>query len=230
MGEVAQPEIEEVNEIDYVQDAQTGISTGMSRNHQEIELAQETQIVVCTGLRGSDVTPSIAQTATEDVSRGLRVLIVDLDIKANGILGFITDVKDFYSKAVRGISSLTVYTDDGIDIISNGYGEEVTLGDVAKLEKSGIFGNYDRVYIDCPLDCLQVIPDRVFKACYIDLYVVSDISKYIETSIALEDRGCVSLQKELHIIDNRELVCEQISDDDKAYLKNIMLFPYGSWI
>lgn len=230
MGEVAQPEIEEVDEIDYVQDAQTGISTGMSRNPQEIELAQETQIVVCTGLRGSDVTPSIAQTATEDISRGLRVLIVDLDIKANGILGFITDVKDFYSKAVRGISSLTVYTDDGIDIISNGYGEEVTLGDVAKLEKSGIFGNYDRVYIDCPLDCLQVIPDRVFKACYVDLYVVSDISKYIETSIALEDRGCVSLQKELHIIDNRELVCEQISDDDKAYLKDIMLFPYGSWI
>lgn len=230
MGEVAQPEIEEVNEIDYIQDAQTGISTGMSRNPQEIELAQETRIVVCTGLRGSDVTPSIAQTATEDVSRGLRVLVVDLDIKANGILGFITDVKDFYSKAVRGISSLTVYTDDGIDIISNGYGEEVTLGDVAKLEKSGIFGNYDRVYIDCPLDCLQVIPDRVFKACYVDLYVVSDISKYIETSIALEDRGCVSLKKELHIIDNRELVCEQISDDDKAYLKDIMLFPYGSWI
>ena len=230
MGEVAQPEIEEVNEIDYVQDAKTGISTGISKNPQEIELAQETQIVVCTGLRGSDVTPSIAQMATEDVSRGLRVLIVDLDIKANGILGFITDIKDFYSKAVRGISSLTVYTDDGIDIISNGYGEEVTLGDVAKLEKSGIFGNYDRVYIDCPLDCLQVIPDRVFKACYIDLYVVSDISKYIETSIALEDRGCVSLQKELHIIDNRELVCEQISDDDKAYLKDIMLFPYGSWI
>ena len=224
------PEIEEISEIDHVKDGQTGMGVDIDRNPKEVKPVQETQIVVCTGLRGSDVTPSIAQTATEDVSRGMRVLIVDLDIKANGILGFITDVKDFYSKAVRGISSLTVYTDDGIDIISNGYGEDVTLGDVAKLEKSGIFGNYDRVYIDCPLDCLQVIPDRVFKACYVDLYVVSDISKYIETSIALEDRGCVSLQKELHIIDNRELVCEQISDDDKAYLKDIMLFPYGSWI
>lgn len=223
-------EIDEISEIDYVQGGQMDIGSGADRNPQEVNSIQETQIVVCTGLRGSDVTSSIVQTATDDVSRGLRVLIVDLDIKANGILGFITDVRDFYSKAVRGISDLTVYTDDGIDIISNGYGEDVTLGDVAKLEKSGIFNNYDRVYIDCPLDCLQVIPDRVFKACYIDLYVVADISKYIETSIALEDRGCVSLQKELHIIDNRELVCEQISDDDKAYLNDIMLFPYGSWV
>ena len=222
--------IDEISENDYAQDGQTGIGTGVDRNPQEVNSVEETQVVVCTGLRGSDVTSSIVQTATDDVSRGLRVLVVDLDIKANGILGFITDVRDFYSKAVRGLSSLTVYTDDGIDIISNGYGEDVTLGDVAKLEKSGIFNNYDRVYIDCPLDCLQVIPDRVFKACYIDLYVVADISKYIETSIALEDRDCVSLQKELHIIDNRELVCEQISDEDMAYLNAIMLFPYGSWV
>lgn len=222
--------IDEISENDYVQGGQTGIGIGVDRNPQEVNSVEETQVVVCTGLRGSDVTSSIVKTATDDVSRGLRVLIVDLDIKANGILGFITDVRDFYSKAVRGLSSLTVYTDDGIDIISNGYGEDVTLGDVAKLEKSGIFNNYDRVYIDCPLDCLQVIPDRVFKACYIDLYVVADISKYIETSIALEDRDCVSLQKELHIIDNRELVCEQISDDDIAYLNDIMLFPYGSWV
>ena len=222
--------IVEISENGYAQGDQTGIGTGVDRNPQEVNSVEETQVVVCTGLRGSDVTSSIVQTATDDVSRGLRVLIVDLDIKANGILGFITDVRDFYSKAVRGLSSLTVYTDDGIDIISNGYGEDVTLGDVAKLEKSGIFNNYDRVYIDCPLDCLQVIPDRVFKACYIDLYVVADISKYIETSIALEDRDCVSLQKELHIIDNRELVCEQISDEDMAYLNDIMLFPYGSWV
>lgn len=229
-NEGRKPEIDEISENDYVQGGQTGIGTGVDRNSQEVNSVEETQVVVCTGLRGSDVTSSIVQTATDDVSRGLRVLIVDLDIKANGILGFITDVRDFYSKAVRGLSSLTVYTDDGIDIISNGYGEDVTLGDVAKLEKSGIFNNYDRVYIDCPLDCLQVIPDRVFKACYIDLYVVADISKYIETSIALEDRGCVSLQKELHIIDNRELVCEQISDEDMEYLNDIMLFPYGSWV
>ena len=229
-NEGRKPEIDEISENGYVQGGQTGIGTGADRNPQEVNSVEETQVVVCTGLRGSDVTSSIVQTATDDVSRGLRVLIVDLDIKANGILGFITDVRDFYSKAVRGLSSLTVYTDDGIDIISNGYGEDVTLGDVAKLEKSGIFNNYDRVYIDCPLDCLQVIPDRVFKACYIDLYVVADISKYIETSIALEDRDCVSLQKELHIIDNRELVCEQISDEDMAYLNAIMLFPYGSWV
>lgn len=222
--------IDEISENGYAQGDQTGIGTGVDRNPQEVNSVEETQVVVCTGLRGSDATSSIVQTATDDVSRGLRVLIVDLDIKANGILGFITDVRDFYSKAVRGLSSLNVYTDDGIDIISNGYGEDVTLGDVAKLEKSGIFNNYDRVYIDCPLDCLQVIPDRVFKACYIDLYVVADISKYIETSIAFEDRDCVSLQKELHIIDNRELVCEQISDEDKAYLNDIMLFPYGTWV
>ena len=222
--------IVEISENGYAQGDQTGIGTGVDKNPQEVNSVEETQVVVCTGLRGSDVTSSIVQAATDDVSRGLRVLIVDLDIKANGILGFITDVRDFYSKAVRGLSSLTVYTDDGIDIISNGYGEDVTLGDVAKLEKSSIFNNYDRVYIDCPLDCLQVIPDRVFKACYIDLYVVADISKYIETSIALEDRDCVSLQKELHIIDNRELVCEQISDEDMAYLNDIMLFPYGSWV
>lgn len=229
-NEGRKPEIDEISENGYVQGGQTSINTGVDRNPQEVNSVEETQVVVCTGLRGSDVTSSIVQTATDDVSRGLRVLIVDLDIKANGILGFITDVRDFYSKAVRGLSSLTVYTDDGIGIISNGYGEDVTLGDVAKLEKSGIFNNYDRVYIDCPLDCLQVIPDRVFKACYIDLYVVADISKYIETSIALEDRDCVSLQKELHIIDNRELVCEQISDEDMAYLNDIMLFPYGSWV
>lgn len=229
-NEGRKPEIDEISENGYVQGGQTSINTGADRNPQEVNSVEETQVVVCTGLRGSDVTSSIVQTATDDVSRGLRVLIVDLDIKANGILGFITDARDFYSKAVRGLSSLTVYTDDGIDIISNGYGEDVTLGDVAKLEKSGIFNNYDRVYIDCPLDCLQVIPDRVFKACYIDLYVVADISKYIETSIALEDRDCVSLQKELHIIDNRELVCEQISDEDMAYLNDIMLFPYGTWV
>lgn len=222
--------IDEISENGYAQGDQMSIGTGVDRNPQEVNSVEETQVVVCTGLRGSDVTSSIVQTATDDVSRGLKVLIVDLDIKANGILGFITDVRDFYSKAVRGLSSLNVYTDDGIDIISNGYGEDVTLGDVAKLEKSSIFNNYDRVYIDCPLDCLQVIPDRVFKACYIDLYVVADISKYIETSIAFEDRDCVSLQKELHIIDNRELVCEQISDEDKAYLNDIMLFPYGSWV
>ena len=194
-------------------------------------LFYEKQINIVTGLSGSGVTAFVVNVATEAVKNGKRVLIVDLDYKTSGILSFI-DVEGFYLKGCsEGINKGHIYNEDQIDIVSNGY--EMGIPDVkgvSALLGEGATRRYDIVLVDCPIDCLGVIPDEVFSRCNIVVGCITDISKVIETSNAFYNRSWVSPLKEKYISENCKVANTKIAQADIETVKKCMVFPNGCWL
>lgn len=187
-----------------------------------------TKYNIITGVNGSGVTAYVVKTAMAERNKGKRVAIVDLDVKEHGILSFI-DVRKFYkSNCLGGIVRNRPYNEDGIDIFSDGYGFRVGDNVLSKLIPTLDF--YDVVLFDCPLTCLNVISDSFIKECSVFVGCISDISKLIETSSVLEDRDCVSLGKEIYIVEKGIVANKFIRRDDVISLKEFMLFPNGCWL
>lgn len=187
-----------------------------------------TKYNIMTGINGSGVTAYVVKTAMAERNKGKRVAIVDLDVKEHGILSFI-DVKRFYkTNSLGGIVRNKPYNEDGIDIFSDGYGFRVGDNILSKLIPTLDF--YDVVLFDCPLTCLNVISDSFIKECSVFVGCISDISKLIETSSVLEDRDCVSLGKEIYIVEKGIVANKFIRRDDVISLKEFMLFPNGCWL
>lgn len=187
-----------------------------------------TKYNIITGVNGSGVTAYVVKTAMAERNKGKRVAIVDLDVKEHGILSFI-DVRKFYkSNCLGGIVRNKPYNEDGIDIFSDGYGFRVGDNILSKLIPTLDF--YDVVLFDCPLTCLNVISDSFIKECSVFIGCISDISKLIETSSVLEDRDCVSLGKEIYIVEKGIVANKFIRRDDVISLKESMLFPNGCWL
>ena len=186
-------------------------------------------INIVTGLQGSGVSAYIANSATRLAREGKTVLIVDLDYNSNGILSFL-DVRSFYEKGCNcGIDRKRIYSEDSIDILSNGYGMAIET-DVSNFLGKSALNRYDIVIVDCPLDCLSIIPDRVFCDSNVVICCISDISKLTEPSAKLYDRGIVSLKKEKHISTNCKIANKHIKSNDIDILKNLVLFPNGCWL
>lgn len=187
-----------------------------------------TKYNVITGVNGSGVTAYVVKTAMAERNKGKRVAIVDLDVKEHGILSFV-DVRKFYkSNSLGGIVRNKPYNEDGIDIFSDGYGFRVCDNVLSKLIPTLDF--YDVVLFDCPLSCLNVISDSFIKECSVFIGCISDISKLIETSSVLEDRSCVSLNKEIYIVEKGIVANKFIRRDDVISLKEYILFPNGCWL
>lgn len=187
-----------------------------------------TKYNIMTGINGSGVTAYVVKTAMAERNKGKRVAIVDLDVKEHGILSFI-DVKRFYkTNSLGGIVRNKPYNEDGIGIFSDGYGFRVGDNILSKLIPTLDF--YDVVLFDCPLTCLNVISDSFIKECSVFVGCISDISKLIETSSVLEDRGSVSLNKEIYIVEKGIVANKFIRRDDIINLKELMLFPNGCWL
>lgn len=187
-----------------------------------------TKYNIITGVNGSGVTAYVVKTAMAERNKGKRVAIVDLDVKEHGILSFI-DVRKFYkSNCLGGIVRNKPYNEDGIDIFSDGYGFKV--GDNVLFKLIPTLDFYDVVLFDCPLTCLNVISDSFIKECSVFIGCISDISKLIETSSVLEDRDCVSLGKEIYIVEKGIVANKFIRRDDVISLKEFMLFPNGCWL
>ena len=192
-------------------------------------LLSDTQINIITGICGAGVTAFVVKKAMDLSNKGNKVLIVDLDYISNGLLSFI-DVEKFYrGNYFSGINDKKVYKEDNIDIISNGYGVKPNKN-VSSLLSASTLARYDYVLVDCPIECLSIISDNIFCDSNIIVCCISDLSKLIETTNAFYNRDNVSLNKELHIIDNCRVANKNIKSGDISVVKNVMLFTDGCWL
>ena len=187
----------------------------------------KTNIVI--GVNGSGVSAYVVNSAIKLNKQGNKVLIIDLDYENNGILSFL-DTNKFYNEGCNlGINRKRVYIEDGISVLSNGYGMGLNV-DLHDIFDSSFLSDYDMVLVDCPIECLSTIPDDIFCTSPVILGCISDISKLIETSAKLADRSMVSFNKEVHIVANAKVANKYIKKQDVSLLKELLLFPNGCWL
>lgn len=187
------------------------------------------KINIAIGVNGSGVSAYVVNSAIELSKQGYKVLIVDLDYENNGVLSFL-DVNKFYSSGCNlGINRKRAYYEDGIAVLSNGYGMGLDI-DLHDIFESSFLADFDIVLVDCPIECLSVIPEDIFCTSPVVVGCISDISKLIETSAKLSNRNMVSLSKEVHIINYAKVANKYIKKQDISLLKDLMLFPNGCWL
>lgn len=203
------------------------VSENLGSSNMKEEIRNQ-KVVLVTGLNGAGCTAYVVNRAMAEVKSGRRVLILDLDYNDNGLLSFI-DVKAFYDRnCINGINNLTVYNEDGIDIMSNGYNIGVQYID-SNFFKGSLEG-YDTILLDCPIECINVLSDDVVKNSDIVVCSISDVSKLIEFTSMLYNRNYVSYEKEKYISKKGVCANKKISSDDIKYVKDILLFPNDCWL
>ena len=182
-------------------------------------------VVLVTGLNGSGATQWIIDRAVEGVQKSKSVLIVDLDYTSAGILSFI-DAEKFYA---GGHDSFTPYQEDGVVVLSRGYGSKATIQDFKKAERS--FSNYDLVFIDCPVECLKIFDNHSILnyRCFICSLV--DISKLIEFSNKVSNREYTSIKTEVSLMQPDRVLYTNGTPtvEDLNYVKDMVFLPNGYW-
>lgn len=198
------------------------------------EPKKDTNIDMVLGMHGSGSTSAVVNEAMDLYqSKGAKVLIIDLDYRENGLLSFI-NVEDFYNKGYsRGISRRRIYNEDGIGILSNGYGTAITSSELLTLLRSGIIRKFDEVLIDCPIECLNIVTKDILKLCNILVFTNIDRSDLLSTSLGLTDRSTVSLDVERFIMKTCIVDCPEgksLSEEDIDYIRDNCLFANGCWL
>lgn len=198
------------------------------------EPKKDTNIDMVLGMHGSGSTSAVVNEAMDLYqSKGAKVLIIDLDYRENGLLSFI-NVEDFYNKGYsRGISRRRIYNEDGIGILSNGYGTVITSSELLTLLRSGIIRKFDEVLIDCPIECLNIVTKDILKLCNILVFTNIDRSDLLSTSLGLTDRSTVSLDVERFIMKTCIVDCPEgksLSEEDIDYIRDNCLFANGCWL
>lgn len=198
------------------------------------EPKKDTNIDMVLGMHGSGSTSAVVNEAMDLYqSKGAKVLIIDLDYRENGLLSFI-NVEDFYNKGYsRGISRRRIYNEDGIGILSNGYGTAITSSELLTLLRSGIIRKFDEVLIDCPIECLNIVTKDILKLCNILVFTNIDRSDLLSTSLGLTDRSTVSLDVERFIMKTCIVDCPEgksLSGEDIDYIRDNCLFANGCWL
>ena len=184
------------------------------------------------GERGVGVTSYIIDSSVKNASRGKRVLIVDLDYSKNGVLSYI-DTNSFYAEERnKGIDDIKVYSEDGVDVISNGYGIRITDSSIKGLISSNLLSNYDIVFIDCPLDCISCLNEDLVSLCMTMIKVGGNKGSLLSTLDSLTNRLYVSANVEDLLFKNSKLdIVNKIEDyvEDVNFVKNICFFGRGDW-
>lgn len=180
--------------------------------------------------RGAGVTTFIVDTALNLRDQSYRVLIVDLDYRENGILSFIDANRFYEDDAERGIELGKVYEEDGVVVISNGYGRGINTQDLTEL-LSGISSgdDFDYVLLDCPLDCLDCVSEEALEV--IDQAIlIANGNKGSLTSLI----GVLTSSKiEDYLYSKSSLfVVNRVNEynEDIEFLKNTLLFGREDWL
>lgn len=199
---------------------------------RKLEDRKMPNIDLVVALRGSGATQSIVDEAVQIYNKDkAKVLIIDLDNSENGILSYIDTGRFYRESAYEGIVKQRVYSEDNIDIVSNGYGLKVTTRDLKALLKGNLLLDYDMVFIDCPMDSLNVIDNELIDMMHVLIISGSDRTQLIATSIALSDRRNTSLYTERSIIDKCMVELEgEVSDTDIQFVQDTCLFANGCWL
>lgn len=199
-----------------------------------LDIGGFTKVILMTGERGVGVTSTVVDLAISLYEKGESVLLVDADHKRNGLLSFI-DARDFYDKGNEdGIDTFNPYIDEEADIASNGYGSPLSKSALMTFINSGdIRDNYDRIIIDCPLDCLNSISERMIRGNTVVVLTKGTLVSMIATSIGLTDRSVVESSLERYIMNNCTVGISNYSDtfyDDLNYVRDTVMFPNGCWL
>ena len=204
-----------------------------STDDNTIKRVGKTHIDLVTGVKGSGVTQEIVDEAVRLAEKeNKKVLIVDLDYKENELLSYIDTERFYIEGANNGLEKIRVYSEDGVDIISNGYGELVNTRMLGNLLSGNLIKRYDMVFIDCPTDCLRVFNIDLISMCNILVIVSNTTTDLISTSKELTDRGNVDYDVERYIAENCdvEVVNGKLSNTDLAFVKRVCLFANGNWL
>lgn len=191
-------------------------------------------IDMIVGVKGSGVTSAIVSEARSLVrDEGIRVLLIDLDTRENGLLSYIDTERFYMDGANRGIDKLRVYEENNIGVISNGYGVPVNSKSLLSLLNSRILNGFDMVYVDCPLECMEGVSEEVIRLC--NVLVMSDAGRdgLLSTSMALTDRSHVSFGVEKYVMENCRVEFrndQECSKKDLDWVKRVCLFANGSWL
>lgn len=221
-------EDEEESEEDYQEQEEYYYEEEASEDEEIDEV--DSQIRVITGLKGSGVTTYVIDSAVRLTDKGKKVLIIDLDVEDSGVLSFI-DVESFYSRRCdNGINKGKVYSEDGVDIMSNGYG--VDLNTESLLKVLSIRDRYDMIIIDCPLENIGVLPiDAVLDGAVmirlsgrkqVMLRVLDKLTSRESLSPELED--ALFERCKFYIMDKPDTF-----EEDVEYIRDFCFFGRGYW-
>lgn len=184
------------------------------------------------GERGVGVTSYIIDSSVKNANKGKRVLILDLDYKKNGVLSYI-DTNAFFSRECNsGINNIRVYNEDGVDVLSNGYGVGVSYNSIRNLLSSGVLGNYDIVFIDCPLDCIDCLSEDLVSLCMTMIKVGGNKGSLLSTIDSLTNRVYISPKVEDLLFKNSKLDIVNKTEyyaEDIHFVKNTCFFGRGDW-
>ena len=215
---------------------ENGNSTSIGEN-RTLENRNDTvrtlpNIDLVTALRGNGSTQAIIDESVKIVNQdGARVLIIDLDNEENGILAYIDADKFYRESAYEGIRKQRVYTEDGVSIVSNGFGIKVTTRELKNFLSSRIPTEYDMIYIDCPITSLSIIDKELLDLINILVISNTDRSQLIATSLALTNRKYLSLDVERKLMSTCMVELDgSYSQEDVEFVKHTCLFANGNWL
>lgn len=194
---------------------------------------KKTYIDLVVGVKGSGATQEIVDEAIRMVEEdNLKVLIVDLDTKENGLLSYI-DTEKFYNEGANsGISKMRIYSEDGVDVVSNGYGVPLSNRVLANFLSSRIVRKYDTIFLDCPADNLDLFDSSLIVKCNVIVITGNDRSDLVSTTLALTNREVVCYDVERYICDNCtvEVLGGELAQEDIDWLDSMCLFANGNWL
>lgn len=197
---------------------------------ESIEDDNSFEISLMLGIRGMGLTSRATSKGLSLAEKGLRVLIVDLDYRENGILSFINTERFYSMRYDSGIDNKKVYLEDGVSLVSNGYGRGIDEDSLVELlECQDIYLGYDRIILDCPLDCLDVINRDVLESSNVSVYVNGDKGsiassiKYLATGGVFED--ILFEKSDINVVN----VIEDYGEDVSS-LERTMIFGRGDWL
>lgn len=230
--EVHKPEriLEPVKVAPEVQEVQKEIRK--SSTESKVEKSKKNKVSVIVAPRNNSVSQKVIDLALKLVNvNRLSVLIVDLDYIQHDILSYL-DIEKFYiSNSIDGLVRNKVYTEDGVGVVSSGYGVNFTEGDVVNFFNSNILSLYDKVIVYCPSDCLDVLPEKIISDSDLSIHVGGNVATYSAISLNITDREKVTRTKEKLIMSNCSVVT-----NGKNYLEelgifsNVVYFANGSWV
>lgn len=184
------------------------------------------------GERGVGATSYIVDHSVASTERGKRVLIVDLDYVNNGILSYVEADNYYNSNCDRGIDRLQVYSEDGVDVISNGYGYGVSVESLVGLLKSELISKYDIIFIDCPIDCISCLDRSIISDSVAMIKVGGNKGSLLSVLGKLTSRNYIGAKEEDILFANSKFdIVNKVEyyKEDLEYIRNTCYFGREDW-
>lgn len=198
-----------------------------------VNIPKEGKVLLVTGENGVGVTSYIVDTSVGLVNEGKSVLIVDLDEDNNGVLSYINTEKFYTNKCSLGIVNKEFYEEDGVHVVSNGYGSRVDISDLLNLLNSAFCRKYDKIFLDCPLGFLKKFKSENLEDFCSDITLIAggNIGSMISTSLGITCDD-ISLKNKEFLAKGRVVIVNNSKyfDEDLEKVKELGYFPYGCWL